>query len=557
MQTSSSPDVELQGSSSRMLDLAINALGILAVLCMAGSLIISRFLVDKVPAPTVGYLQNAGWACIGLYVLGMAWQGRESIKAFASSERGQSGSNLVLQVLFAVVLVGFINYMGTRYHKRWDFTENRQFSLSEQTEKILRELPGKVTLTMFVSPADRAQQANKDLLGEYAYAAPDKVTFKTIDADRDPIQVRRYLQSLPEAQRSKVLESGTIRLGTVVIEHQGNITPITGFNEQDFTSAILKATRTSQKTIYFVDGHGELDYDNFGAEGMTQVKQALEKQNYRLDRLRVDTRKGIPADAAALIVSAPKTVFTKEEVASLDAYVGKGGKVFLNVRPGVPTGLETWLKDSFGLKSESVLVVEENLANTMGYQPTLPAVVKYEFHAVTQSFSNYRIVTVFPESGAFTVSDKKPEGVTVDVLAKTSLEAKGVPLKNGNLADGEHLKGPLNLAVAVSRKLPGVEDASASVKQDRNGRLVVMAAPYFAVNGMLQRNASVGNSDFLLSGLNWLAEDETLVSIAPKNQESRTVTLLGSTQQSLFYGTVVLPPLALLVLGGVVWWRRR
>lgn len=557
MQTSPSPDVELQGSSSRLLDLAINALGILAVACMAGSLIISRFAADKVPAQTVGYLQNAGWACIALYVLAMAWQGREAIRALATSERGQTGGNLVLQVLLAVVLIGFLNYLGTRYHKRWDFTENKQFSLSEQTEKILRELPGKVSLTMFVSPADRSQQANKDLLEEYAYAAPDKVTFKTIDADRDPLQVRKYVEGLPEAQRGKVLEAGSIRLGTVVIEHKGNITPITGFNEQDFTSAILKATRTSQKTIYFLDGHGEIDYDNYGADGMTQIKQSLEKQNYRLDRLRIDARKGLPADAAAVVIPGPKTAFTKDEITSLDAYVARGGKLFVNLRPGVTTGLEAWLKDAFGVKFEPILVIEENLANTMGYQPMLPAVLKYEFHPVTQSFSNYRIVTVFPESGSFSVADKKPEGVTVDILAKTSSEAKGVPFRNGKLTDGEHLSGPLNLAVAVSRKLPGVDDASASVKLDRNGRIVLMASPFFAVNGMLQRNANVGNGDFLLSGMNWLAEDETLVSIAPKSQENRTVTLLGSTQQSLFYGTVVLPPLALLMLGGVVWWRRR
>lgn len=559
--------------ANRALDIVVNAVGVLAILLMVVAVIGTTTwgTALKIPATAVEPIRNAGWVCIGLYILGSAWQSRDWLAQVARRERTQSGANLIIQVVLAVAIIGAINYIGTRNHKRWDLTENKQFSLSEQTRKILKDLPGEVKVTMFVSPADRSNQQNKDLWQEYAYSQPDKVKFKAIDADRNPGEVMKFVNSLPKEQQSKVIEGGTIRLGTIALDYKGSVTTVTGYNEQDFTSALLKATRTTQKTLYWVEGHGESDSDSYGPEGMGQLKQSLEKQNYKIEKLPLFGAKTIPADASALVIAAPQKTYDQRELDMLTTYVKRGGKIFVMLRADTQTGLEKWLGDNFAVTPDKDIVLEMNPNYTVRFNPTLPAVIKYPWHAITQSFQNNRLATVFPFARSFKVADSKPEGVTVEPLAETSDKAEGRVYGDKFGADElqrpfnpeKDIKGPLKVAVAVTvtTKNPAADapQASGSTEpappKELKGRVVAIGSPFFASNQFAQ--SSFANGDFFLASMNWLAEEEALISIPPKSQETRTVELVGRQQAYLGLGTVAFPPLALLLIGGIVWWRRR
>lgn len=562
-------------TTGRALDLLLNVVGVLAILLMLVAVIgnTSWGTTLKIPTTWIEPTRNAGWVCIGLYVVGSLWQSRTWLVQVWKRERTQSGTNLLIQVGLAVTIVGAVNYLGTRNHKRWDLTENKQFSLSEQTRKIVKELPGKVSVTMFVNPGDRSNQQNKELWQEYSYVKSENVSFRAIDADRNPQEVLKFVQSLPKDQQSKVMEGGTIKLGTIILEYKGAITSVTGYNEQDFTSALLKATRGSQKTLYWVEGHGESDPDSYGGDGMGQIKQALEKQNYKIEKLPLLGRQAIPEDATALVIAGAQKPYAPHEIELLKTYVKRGGKVYVLFRSDVDSGLESWLADTYAVIPEKAIVLERDAGYMYRFNPTFPAVVKYPWHSITQSFQNNRLFTVFPLSRAFTIADKKPDGVTVEPLAETSSQAQGMKYK-GELNpqalsrpfdDKSDLKGPLKLAVAItltSKATVSVQPelgASPSAEpltkeKEIKGRLIAIGSPFFAGNQFAQ---NFNNGDFFLAGMNWLAEEEALISIPPKSNESRTVELMGQTQTYLGLGTVAFPPLALLLIGGIVWWRRR
>jgi hypothetical protein len=277
----------------------------------------------------------------------------------------------------------------------------------------------------------------------------------------------------------------------------------------------------------------------------------------------------VPADATALVVAAPSKPYSADEVAELSRYVKEGGKVFLELRPGVKTGLEKWLQDDFAVTPQDDLVLELNPSLTASFNPTMVAVMKYQFHAITQSFQNYRIPTVFVQTQSFKVADKKPEGIQIDSLAETDDKAEGRVIGGEDLNaalsrsfdEKKDVKGPLKLALAITatHKNPhGVANASGSAQPlDLKGRVVVFGTPYFASNSLSRQMSNIGNVDFALASLNWLAEEEALVSIPPKNQENRTVDLIGNAPRKVFLGAGVVPPLVLLIFGAVVWWRRR
>lgn len=556
--------------SSKGFDFAVNAMGVLAILCMLAAFVGPRFAQKVVTDTVAGDIRIVGWVFIGLYVLGTIWQSRDFLWGAAKSERGQSGINLVLQVALVFVLIGFIDYLGSRHHERWDLTANHQFSLSEQTLKIIHHLPGKVSVTMFTNPADQSSQNTVDLWQEYAYAGGNKLTFKAIDPDRHPQDALKFVQSLPKDQQAKVMDNDQIRLGTIMLEYNGRVTPVTGYNEQDFTSALLKATEAKQKVVYWLEGHGESDPTSFQNEGMAQVESTLEKQNYKIDKLPLYTSKtGVPKDADAVVIASPQTPYSPTELAYLTTYVKRGGHVYISLRPDSRTGLGAWLDQNFGVKPEHDLVMEMNPGLTVRFNPTWPAVIKYPFHDITQSFQNYRIATVFPMARSITIESKLPSGVTVEPLAQSSDLSQGrvddSGIKAADLTRAfdpkKDLKGPLNLAVAISvdtknpNPTPIASGSPLPVDTDFKGRIVVVGSPFFAENQLAQSN--FGNGDFFLSAVNWLTEDQELISIPPKATDTRTVDLLGGTQQKLFYGTVLAPPLVLLFLGGLVFWRRR
>ena len=61
------------------------------------------------------------------------------------------------------------------------------------------------------------------------------------------------------------------------------------------------------------------------------------------------------------------------------------------------------------------------------------------------------------------------------------------------------------------------------------------------------------NSDLFLNSVNWMVGKRENIGIQPKEQMSRTVSMTGDRKDRVFWGAVVLPALAMVVLGIVVW----
>jgi ABC-type uncharacterized transport system involved in gliding motility auxiliary subunit len=57
--------------------------------------------------------------------------------------------------------------------------------------------------------------------------------------------------------------------------------------------------------------------------------------------------------------------------------------------------------------------------------------------------------------------------------------------------------------------------------------------------------------------VNWIAEDEDLISIRPREPEDRRIFLNAQQQKNVAYLSLLFIPLAVLVAGISVWWGRR
>ena len=73
-------------------------------------------------------------------------------------------------ILIIVAVLVVANFLANRYNKSYDATANKQFSLSDQTKKVVGDLKQEVTIQYFDRPT--GMQAGKDLLDRYANLSP-------------------------------------------------------------------------------------------------------------------------------------------------------------------------------------------------------------------------------------------------------------------------------------------------------------------------------------------------------------------------------------------------
>jgi ABC-type uncharacterized transport system involved in gliding motility auxiliary subunit len=144
-----------------------------------------------------------------------------------------------------------------------------------------------------------------------------------------------------------------------------------------------------------------------------------------------------------------------------------------------------------------------------------------------------------------------PQGVTIEALAQTTADSWGeTNLQSEQLQynAGQDLQGPLIIALSAEKSLPSLEKTSKS-------RLVVFGGADFAANTYL--TAGAGNLDLFVNSINWLAEEESLISLRSKPFEMRILSLTAQQQILVIVGTMVGLPLLVLLAGVWVWWRRR
>jgi ABC-type uncharacterized transport system involved in gliding motility auxiliary subunit len=111
--------------------------------------------------------------------------------------------------------------------------------------------------------------------------------------------------------------------------------------------------------------------------------------------------------------------------------------------------------------------------------------------------------------------------------------------------DPKNQKGPLTIAAAGSYN---------TGKEKSQGRFVVIGGSEWAANSFLNFK---GNADLALNTMNWLSSDEDLISIRPKQQEDRRITMTRGQLNWVRATSQFLLPLVVIIAGVSVWWKRR
>jgi ABC-type uncharacterized transport system involved in gliding motility auxiliary subunit len=407
-------------------------------------------------------------------------------------------------------------------------------------------------------------------LKNYGYFSK-KVKYEFVDPDKNPGLVKGY---------------NITQDGTTVLEAGGNENRITTTTEEDLTNALIKVTREGKKVIYFLEGHGEHSIEQTEDLGFSFAKDELEKLGYEAKKLTLALSETFPQDCALLILPGPQKDLLPNELETISHYLRNGGRVFFMVDPETAPGMTPYLAQ-FGVTLENDVVVD-TVSRLFGGDYFMPVITEYEVHEITR---NFRYATFFPYARSVDPADPKPEGITVSILGKTSPNSwseRQLDQKQVTFDKDKDKQGPLSLAVvatvevkAMEKKEPSQEpteegpetqksaeskkadqeetaektpEKSPDIQSQKEGRLAVFGDSDFASNRYYNLS---GNGNFFLNTVNWLTEESDLISIQPKTSSPRTVQFTPSQGRMIFFVSVIILPLFILILGISVWIRRR
>ncbi len=504
------------------------------------------------------YQQYAAWAGLALVLVYIASQWRDMLEFF-QGRSGRYGTMSVVSVLAFIGILIAINYLGSRQNKRWDFTSNQVYSLSDQTIKILKELDAPVKFTVF--DRELALDGYRDRLEAYLYQS-SQVSAEYLDPEKNPI-------------RAKAAEITS--LGTILVEHKGRVERVSTTNEQDLTNALIKAITGETRKVYFTQGHGEKDTTDAQRNGYSAIGQALGTDNYGVEKIVLAQTREVPADCTVLVIAGPQTDFFQPEIDAISSYLAKGGKVLALIDPpatdakAAATPIFDDFLRSWGFNIGTNIVVDASgIGQILGTDASVPVAANYPPHPVT---TNFQLMTAFPLARSVEAVDGGVNGHTPQSLVQTSAqswaEADIAALGSGDgrvelNADKGDRPGPISLGAAVSAPAtdaPAPEpkpdqpaDAPAEPERKPESRLIVIGDSDFASNGIL---GVQGNRDFFLNAVNWLAQQEGLIAIRPREPEDRRLTLTADDQSRIFLLTVFLLPAAVFAAGIYTWYGRR
>ncbi len=459
----------------------------------------------------------------------------KSVLDFISSRGALQTANAFVMCVLVLGLLGFANYLAGKHTWRKDTTAAKQFSLSEQTKKVLGALKEDLRVTAFYQAGEQDRVA--DQFKEYASVTP-KFKYEFVDPDKKPDMAKGY---------------GVTAYNTTVISYRGQDEKITTATEEDLTNAIIKVTRDKRKKIYFTTNHGEKAIDSDERLGMSAAQKSIKDKNYEVGTVSLIDTAGVPEDCSLLVIAGAQTPFLPTEIEKVKKYLGQGGAAMFMLDPEPSPAFNEILAD-YGVQADNDLIIDASgVGRILGTEANVPVVSTYGKHAITEKFD---FMTAYPNARSLTLMGDKPAGVTVEAFASTTPyswgETNPEELRLRQVKpDAVDRRGPLPIGVAAT-KSAGFDGAASN--GSNSSRVVVFGDSDFAANNYFSFQK---NGDLFMNVISWLAEEEDLIAIPPKNPEDRRISLTASGSKVIMLVSLFLLPLAAFGTAIAVYVKRR
>jgi gliding-associated putative ABC transporter substrate-binding component GldG len=491
------------------------------------------------------------------------------------------GTNYIILIVILAAILGVINLLSYRHFLRADLTENKQYTISASTKKVLAGLDDIVNIKVYFSkklPPYLTTLTDQvtDLLDEYRTYAKGNLNIEFIDpAEDQTMEQKLRFMGIPQV-RLNVIERDqaqftNVYLGMAILYGDNKevipaVTDTSNF-EYDLTSKILRVTSGEIKTIGFLGGQGAPDLNN-------QLKniQAILQEHYSSRAIDLKKEQKIPTDVAALVVASPRELAERDKFL-IDQYIMAGGKalffmdsIVMDERRLSATPLNSPLADMlehYGVRVKNELVLDRSNANASFQSGMYTISVPYPFWVkiAKENFDQQNPIVsqlesmVLPWASPLEIVKDKTTGLQVAELFK-STKYSWTQNNFFDLSPKEQYSPQPNemkerlMGVALSgkfksffagKKVPAKEEekttaaAQAGSKQEnppetiiaesRDTKLIVVGNARFITENFPAEFE--GNRIFFLNAIDWFTIGDYLIGIRSRESTDRPLRIIS------------------------------
>lgn len=475
-----------------------------------------------------------------------------------------------VKIIFAVIVLLLINFLSNYFFYRIDLTANKEFTLSQATNDILRQLDKKVKVKVYFSDnlpvdIDKGRSEFKDLLGEYASLSKGQLEYQFISPNSDTKLeeeamkegIQPVLINVRDKDQAKQLKAF---MGAIVeIDSKKEIIPLIQPGvamEYSLTTAIKKMTSLNRPKIGFIQGHGEA--------ALQELAQVYEKLSVLCDVSSVYLNDTIDLSMyRALALVRPKDSIPPGDFVLLDRYLKNGGKLLIacdqmnvELQQGISsqlnTGVPAWLNEK-GIDIENALVRDISCGSVQVQQqsgffsfatpvhlPYLPVIKTFSDHLITKGLEMVILQFASP-----VIYKGKPNMKFTPLMYTSDQSGKqAMPVQIDIQHQWSNADFP-DRQICLGGVLEGDFGAG-----NNDGRLVIFGDGDFPVGGQ-GRQVNDDNVSLLANSVDWLSDDTGLIELRTKSVTGRPIKEIDDATRNFYKYLNFLLPIGLALAYGL------
>ena len=494
----------------------------------------------------------------------------KSKPSFTPRRKWSVGFDLCVRTLVVIVVLVLLNHLTGVFFYRQNLSQATKVELSERTRNVITAVTNEVKIIIYYDRDDDFYPTVASLLREYQVLNP-KLHVETVDYLRDAgraLEIKREF-NLPETDKDEeknyvIFKSGkesrfvpgNFLTDTVIGKNQKTgeferrATAFKG--ETAFTAMLLWVSNPKPLKAYVLQGHREHNINGSDeVTGYLGFKSLLQQNAIQVEPISLAGTNIIPADCALFVVPGPSSLIPEIEIKKIEQYLDEGGKLFAMFNSFVAeadSGMETLLATKWNIVVTPYVVIDPaNAVNSVKIAPGRDVTIaSFSQHPATKGLLNYQLNLLAPRLLAEKRSrdNTASDSLIISPLFQTEPTARLVG--NPSVAAQSFV-----LAMAVEKKpVPGVITARG------NARMVIVGDSFFLANEHMKKFSA--KRDFAYYAINWLLDRPQFTEgIGPKPFTEFRVVLTEQQMANLRWLLLAAIPAGILLLGGLVWWRRR
>jgi len=462
------------------------------------------------------------------------------------------GTTTLIIVAFIIACNIGINWLAEQIRvEDIDFTENKQYSLSDETRKRLEVLEADITIQLInledidyvIEYADKYKKASK------------RVTVEQIDdlTSRVDLQTKYNLATTD----SLIVVKNGDREETLTLDDLYTFVSssrVVDTTEEAISNAIIEVTIEDKPKIYVLSG--KTYYDPYNSLGIIATKLMQEANDIKTVDVLIQGR--IPEDCDCLIISTLKQDLSVLERDKILEYINNGGKLLILTSQGlmnVDMPNFNQILAQYGVTLGYGAVLEQD-SSKMFYDTPNMILADASASFMDELDANLKLFMVSPGKIEFADEAKLTElGVTYEVLASTSEKSfvrTKFDISSKSRTDQDSAEGA-NIVGAL---------ASKEIAEDKKTELIIFSDETFVTPTEIEDLEDIsfigklyGNEDVVMNSISYLTQREDTITI---RNDYDTETFTVTDREDVIVQTIIFTvPIIIIIIGIGVWIYRR